>query len=504
MKNENTPTTRYLFDEVLKDFVTFEDNKILLSESIPKELALFLYFIMPVFVRIIFMPDNIYCECGSKTHKHVITEWKMDNKYQFYKYYHVCPKCGKSLKPEMDGIVENGCCYTWEIRDYIIEMCSKEHISYEKVAEMINDKYNLDITRQNVFYAHKKKSDNYLSAKEDKIKERLQEKNITPTGFPGHDEAFCSSDREKYAYFAMIDSNNQMIINDSLFPEEDYRDYLPGFIEYSQTDLTVYDDPTSPNPPHPLLLPDFKKDTLIGDGLREYPKIAQSLNMDFHPCVFHKIFKPNQEIWNHQSKINKKIESLKNKKERNQRIIDKKSRINKGKRGRIPDSDKKRRNAKDKSTTLKIENHEIDTKIRRLKKHYKEFDNHSKAISNIFDSDTIKEAKRKFNTLYNKRKFLPDEVTKFLNNLKKDLDATLSYIENENIPKTNNWLELFFNIVFPKKYRKRFRTLWGVKTFLRYGKIRWYERIVLKEKIQIDKPDNWTKIKNKYATTKDF
>ena len=73
MKNENTPTTRYLFDEVLKDFVTFEDDKILLSESIPKELALFLYFIMPIFVRIIFMPDNIYRECGSKTHKHVIT-----------------------------------------------------------------------------------------------------------------------------------------------------------------------------------------------------------------------------------------------------------------------------------------------------------------------------------------------------------------------------------------------------------------------------------------------
>ena len=46
MKNENTPTTRYLFDEVLKDFVTFEDDKILLSESIPKELALFLCLII--------------------------------------------------------------------------------------------------------------------------------------------------------------------------------------------------------------------------------------------------------------------------------------------------------------------------------------------------------------------------------------------------------------------------------------------------------------------------
>ena len=79
----------------------------------------------------------------------------------------------------------------------------------------------------------------------------------------------------------------------------------------------------------------------------------------------------------------------------------------------------------------------------------------------------------------------------------------MSYIENENIPKTNNWLELFFNIVFPKKYRKRFRTLWGVKTFLRYGKIRWNERVVLKEKIQLEKIDNWTKLIKKYTTPKE-
>lgn len=72
-------------------------------------------------------------------------------------------------------------------------------------------------------------------------------------------------------------------------------------------------------------------------------------------------------------------------------------------------------------------------------------------------------------------------------------------MKNEDIPKTNNWLELFFNIVFPKKYRKRFKTTWGVKTFLRYGEIRWYERVVLKEKIQIDKKDNWTKLIKKYT-----
>ena len=164
----------------------------------------------------------------------------------------------------------------------------------------------MGISRQNAYNLHKQIADEYLSLKEDKINEKLKEKNIDPTGYPGHDEAFCSSDRVKYSYFAMIDSNNQMTINDSPFLEENYHDFLPGFIKFSQKDLTVYANPYSSNPPHPLLLPDFKKDTLIGDGLRDYPRIAKSINMDFHPCVFHKLFTPNQKIWKHQNKINKK------------------------------------------------------------------------------------------------------------------------------------------------------------------------------------------------------
>ena len=36
--------------------------------------------------------------------------------------------------------------------------------------------------------------------------------------------------------------------------------------------------------------------------------------------------------------------------------------------------------------------------------------------------------------LYNQIEHIHEEVAKFLRNLKKDLDATLSYIENENIP----------------------------------------------------------------------
>ena len=61
---------------------------------------------------------------------------------------------------------------------------------------------------------------------------------------------------------------------------------------------------------------------------------------------------------------------------------------------------------------------------------------------------------------------------------------------------------IFFKIVFPKKYRKRFKTIKGVKRFLRNGKIKWYENVVLKTEIIPDKNDAWSKLSQKYGKNK--
>ena len=67
---------------------------------------------------------------------------------------------------------------------------------------------------------------NILQKRKKKIQEKLNEKNIEPTGFPGHDESFLTINGEKYAFLAMIDSNNQSIINDQIMPENKYRDFF--------------------------------------------------------------------------------------------------------------------------------------------------------------------------------------------------------------------------------------------------------------------------------------
>ena len=74
MKKENNPTTRFLFEQVLKDYATFKDEMILLSENIPIAITLFFYFTMPQDIRLIFVPEDIICEYGAKTHKHQIVK----------------------------------------------------------------------------------------------------------------------------------------------------------------------------------------------------------------------------------------------------------------------------------------------------------------------------------------------------------------------------------------------------------------------------------------------
>ena len=217
----------------------------------------------------------------------------------------------------------------------------------------------------------------------------------------------------------------------------------------------------------------------------------------FHPCVFHLIKGQRTPVWKKEKRIMKKRQSNKNKIIKNKEKISQYEEKYVG-QGKISKKEKTRRKQKDKTTDRIRENKKLRKDNTKLKKEYDEYEDYNERISEIFKQDTIKDAKRRFNILNNQIDHLPDEIKTFIRRLEKDFDATLSYIENENIPKTNNWLELFFKIVFPKKYRNRFKTLRGVKRFLRSGKQKWYLNVVLKEDITIEKNDAWANLKRTY------
>ena len=178
MKLNKPPTYEYGTERVFNSLVTFEEDKVLIKDIAPKEVAILFYHIEPEDVRIVYEMSNPICKCGNNLHKHAIIDWDMNKKYPIYKYR--CPKCGKTITTPLPDIVDKGCCYTVDIRETIVNLFDKEHISYANATNFINEKYGLNMPRQTTYYYNDTQSDDYLTKKEEIVEEKLKERNIEP------------------------------------------------------------------------------------------------------------------------------------------------------------------------------------------------------------------------------------------------------------------------------------------------------------------------------------
>ena len=109
MTLKNTPTFTFRSEEVFNSIVSFEENKVLLKDVAPKEVAILFYMIEPEDIKIVYEMTDPVCNCGNKLHKHEIIDWEMDKKYSIYKYRYKCPKCGKTIITPLPEIVDKGC-----------------------------------------------------------------------------------------------------------------------------------------------------------------------------------------------------------------------------------------------------------------------------------------------------------------------------------------------------------------------------------------------------------
>ena len=342
--------------------------------------------------------------CGAKLHKHEIKKWEMNKKTLVYKQRYQCTNhsCLKTVTTNLPEIVDKHCCFTKDIKRMGNELEDLEHISYEKKAELIQKRYGVKIPRQTVQYHEFMESEEYLSKKEEKINQIIEERNIEFSGIIGYDESFFFIDGEKYVRTTSIDNKNHMILNDQIMKAEDFDKYfIEIFMTYSLKDLTDYSNPYVPNPKHPLLLRDLKKDTMITDGYTAYVSIIEKLQMDHQKCVFHKMMNQRTPVWKTMAKLERQRKNKENKLEKTLKKIQELEKLSKGQnRGRIPLKDKKRRKNKDKLNMKKQEKRNLKKEIKEINKQLDEYEYYNNKISEIFDSKTVEQAEKEFNRLY--------------------------------------------------------------------------------------------------------
>ena len=499
MKNNKTPTNDICAEKIFNSFVWFKDEKIYLSQKVPTIVAIFLILIMPPEIKIIYAMKETRCSCGGKLHKHEIKEWKMNKKFTIFKQRYKCKSCGKTITTPLNGLSDKYCNYTSKIIDLALKIDSIEHTSYKNKAKLLKNELGLKINRSTVYLHKKKRYPNYSQAKRKGIQKLLKEKNIGLSGVYNYDEEFIGNKNQKYARLSLIDANTRVIINDQKIPKEQFTsDFIEIFLTYSLKDLSIYNDPTRANPRHPLLLPDLKKDIIVTDGDKAYPKILEKIGVEQHLCAFHKIMNQRTFTWKQQRIITRKQKSYENKKAKNTETIKKQKSKGKSKKGRPSKKDKKRNNKINKINECNTKNKKYRKEIKKLKSKNKLYEEYSTKISELFQSDSLTSANRKFNTLYNRKQYLPPEMDNYLENFKKEKDKLFNYLENDLIPKTNNNIEGFYKHTMKKYYKNKFITSEGIDMFLDLSEIRWYEEVVFKQKIEIQTDDIWHKLITNY------
>ena len=358
--------------------------------------------------------------------------------------------------------IDKYCNYTREIKKQGL-MCTKiTYSSYGSKTEMVNEQFNLNISRQSIYLHEKELSPQYIYNKEQEILKEIEKLNIQPSGYYSYDEEFIKINKKIYVRLALIDVHTKMIINDELITKDQFnKEYIEKFLIESTKEI--------------------KLDTIITDGYRSYPEIIERLGAKHQLCTFHIMQNLMVKLNPYINTKQRLIESLtKANKKKEAKIEELKSKITL-KRGRPKNSDKKVKNNINKRKKLKSEIDENKEKIRKYKAKIKEHVEYKETIKKIFRAKSFKTAMKYFNQLYDKLEELPPIIKNFIKTLSKKINKALEYTKDKKIPKTNNLVELLFKVTFPGKIKRIYRTYAGAVTQIKLDDLKWIEKNVLKK-----------------------
>ena len=325
--------------------------------------------------------------------------------------------------------------YSYFLRNLMMNLASIEYISYEKMSEIIELFTGIKVKRQRIFDILENNFDWYCTECFDEIRKLMNNLGINPGEAVHYDEEFIWINHQPHVRLTLIDALNPIVIADQIIPRDSFNStYIKYYLKTSLEGLNVQ--------------------YIITDGDNRYPKIIEELGYTQQRCTFHLMKNLMDALSPRHLRLRRKIKTL------NESIPKKEEELaeleNKytGQTGRIKNEDKKRRKDHDKMIELKREISKLKAKRRKCKKILKEDLEFIKQIGKNFKHKTYKAAINRFERLYAKKKEMSEEIRKFLKNLKDQLDDALKHTLNENVPSTNNFIELFYKITFGKKLKE--------------------------------------------------
>lgn len=218
--------------------------------------------------------------------------------------------------------IDKYCNYTREIKKQGL-MCTKiTYSSYESKNAIVNEQFNLNISRQSIYLHENELSPQYIYNKEQEILKEIKKLNIKPSSYYSYDEEYIKINKKIYVRLALIDVHTKMIINDELIPKNQFnKEYIEMFLKEPTTNI--------------------KLDTIITDGYRSYPEIIERLGAKHQLCTFHIMQNLMTKLNPYINTKKRLIESLTKANEKKEAKIEELKNEMPLKRGRPKKSDKK-------------------------------------------------------------------------------------------------------------------------------------------------------------------
>ena len=183
------------------------------------------------------------------------SECNMDNlEYVRVKQYIKKPDDAcKTITTDISMYREKNHKYSKFLANIIVLLSSIEHISYEKVIDILKLFFNIDIDRRSVYDLYAENVKEFIYKNLDEIQNDLRNGNIPFSGIISYDEEFIWIKHQPYVRLTVIDTKFRIIIADVIIPREYFSaEYIKQFLKASLYGLEV--------------------DTIITDGYRVYPE----------------------------------------------------------------------------------------------------------------------------------------------------------------------------------------------------------------------------------------
>lgn len=471
MISKTIPTNKNLDFQVVKFFGHDDKNFLLLPDSVSPDVIPFLSFFNLEFTDILYYKSNNTCSCcNSKLIESTIEEIHPNKLDHVYRIVYRCSKkgCNGKHRTCLDKFIKSNSNYTENMKYLSSNLKFIDEISFRKMSELFEAIIGIRIPKSTIYQHQDQIIDDLITVAEEEIEDIIIEEEIQPSGVCNYDEQFPKVSNNQKTTLSILDANTKYAYPILLIDNEKFNANI--IKQYWNTQL----DESS----HQII---------VTDGHKMYPSLFKELNFEQSLCNFHMILNIRKTPYKKINKNNRKIKNHEQKIIKIQNKIDDLEENYTPKRGRIAIRDTEQRELHDEIKENKKTISNLKAEIRKLKHENKELEKYMDKISLIFKSKTVTTAKKRFNKLLEEKEHIPDVITKSFKILENKFEKLIKHIENEYVPNTNNLVELFFEVICPKKLKKYYKTDKGLYRKLRINRIRWNYRVCLKRKTPIVK-----------------